>query len=129
MDSALSDTAGDGPIAAKAESLLAAAAAADLIVMPDRRHLGPVYTTIDAQRASFDTATAALDWLEQQLPNVRTAIVAIHRLGLHDIAWQLCKALWPLFLYRRHYDDWVATHLIGVEAAQAGRSPRALFLT
>ncbi|MFG1878024.1 tetratricopeptide repeat protein [Sphaerisporangium sp. NPDC049003] len=121
-----SDAANEPPSAAQAEGLLVLAAAADLMVMPDRWRLGPAQATVSAQQPAFATAAAALDWLEQQLPTLRAAIIRAHQRGLHELAWQLCEAMWPLFLFRRHYDDWVATHEIGVQAARSGRTPRAV---
>jgi len=35
----------------------------------------------------------------------------------HPTAWQLVDAMWSLFLYHKHYREWVACHRIGIESA------------
>jgi tetratricopeptide (TPR) repeat protein len=40
----------------------------------------------------------------------------------HDrLAWQLCEALWELFLHRKHFARWLRSHEIGIAAAQRCR--------
>lgn len=104
-----------------AEWYLASAVAADVVVLPGRPHLGPRYTPAarEAGLAAFDGPAVALDWLEDELPNLRAVLTLTHREGLHDLTWQLCEALWGLFVFRKHYQDWLATHEIAVESARA----------
>jgi tetratricopeptide (TPR) repeat protein len=108
-----------------AEWYLDAAVAADLVVIPGRWHVGPRYERARAAPPAFPTVVAALDWLEAELPNIRAVLAMADRIGLHSIAWQLCEALWGLFVFRRHYVDWFATHETGLRAARACGEPKA----
>ena len=98
---------------------LARAVAADLVVMPGRRRLGPVYATARQEPPAFPSAREALDWLEEELPNLLAVLRTANREGFHEAAWQICEALWGLFVLRRHYAEWVASNEIGLESARA----------
>lgn len=97
---------------------LRAAAAADLVVIPGRWHLGPVYAAVRAESPAFDGPAAALDWLEEELPNLRAVLRLAYERGLYDVTWELCEALGGLFYFRKHYTDWLDTHRIGIAAAR-----------
>ncbi len=104
---------------------LQAAAAADLVVIPGRWHLGPIYETVRRQPPAFDSSAAALDWLEEELPNLRAVLRLAYERRLYDLAWQLCESLWGLFIFRKHYADWLTTHDIGIAAARESANPLA----
>ena len=104
---------------------LRAAAAADLVVIPGRWHLGPVYAELRSLSPAFDSPAAALDWLEEELPNLRAVLRLAYERGLYDVAWELCEALWGLFYSRKHYADWLETHRIGIAAARELGDARA----
>lgn len=89
---------------------------ADRVVIPLEWRLGPVYDQLDA-RPRHETAAAALDDLETELPNLMAALRAGATLGFDDLVWQLCEAMWSFFLYRKHFPDWLAAYQLGVEAA------------
>lgn len=59
----------------------------------------------------------ALDWLDAERAN----LLAVQRLaaerGFDEAAWRLCEPLWPLFLSRKHYADWVDSHEVARDAA------------
>lgn len=95
---------------------------ADVAVNPHRRHLGPRY--VASVGSSFVSAEQALEWYEQERANLLEVLFAARDLGLNDRVWQLCESLWSFFLYRKHYQDWVDTHRIGIESA--ARSGHAL---
>jgi tetratricopeptide (TPR) repeat protein len=96
---------------------LATAAAADLTVIPGRPRLGRYYE--EAPRVSFADTSAAINWLETELANIVAIQRAARDRGLHDAVWQICEALWGLFIYRKHYRVWVESHEIGLAAARA----------
>ncbi|MFC7386806.1 ATP-binding protein [Sphaerisporangium rhizosphaerae] len=104
---------------------LESAVAADLVVVPGRWHLGPVYETAGAAAPAFEGPARALDWLENELPNLRAVLARARGEGLNEIAWQLTEAMWGLFLSRKHYDAWVDTHEVGLAAARACADPLA----
>jgi tetratricopeptide (TPR) repeat protein len=101
------------------------AVAADLVVIPGRWQLGGQYALARQTGAAFPASAAALVWLESELPGLLAAVHAAHDTGLHEQAWQLCEALWGLFLYRRHFPQWIASHQVGLVSAQACGDPRA----
>lgn len=102
---------------------LQAAVSADVAIMPGRWHLGRYY---GAERpVSFENRAAALAWLELELGNYMAVLKAAHRHGLHEAVWQICEALWGLFLLHKHYRQWIEAHEIGIAAARACGDPVA----
>jgi len=98
---------------------LARAVAADLVVMPGRWRIGPAYEAARREPPAFPSAREALDWLEDEIPNLLAVLRTANREGFHEPAWQICEALWGLFVFRRHYAEWVAGHEIGLASARA----------
>ncbi|WP_268241294.1 NB-ARC domain-containing protein [Lentzea pudingi] len=101
------------------------AAGADLAAAEDRLRFShhaddPVVRSV---AAGFPDGAAALSTLDIERHNLVGAVVAAADQGWAAEVWQLCEALWPLFLNRKHYRDWVATTLRGVEAGQAVEDP------
>ncbi|MEU8619871.1 tetratricopeptide repeat protein [Streptomyces sp. NPDC048623] len=82
--------------------------------MPGRWHLGPAY---DRLPADARTAEQATDWLLAERENLVEAVRTSDEYGLDDLTWQLCEALWSLFLRHGYHQDWLATHRLGVRAA------------
>ena len=60
---------------------------------------------------------SALDWLERERPNLLAAQRRAADTGWSDLAWQLCEAMWGLFLYRKHFEQWIGAHELAIEAA------------
>ncbi|WP_410579717.1 tetratricopeptide repeat protein [Amycolatopsis sp. lyj-108] len=86
------------------------AAAADSAATPLRPHHAPAPT-------EFDTRVSALDWLERELPNLIACLRIAYSRGWYELVCRLYDALWGLFLYRGHYDEWISTGALAVEAA------------
>jgi tetratricopeptide (TPR) repeat protein len=101
------------------------AVAADLVVNPLRWHLNPMYEQVALEQPAYASTTDALDWLEAQLSGLLAAVQAAHDTDLHEQAWQLCEALWGVFLFRKHFQHWISSHLIGLASTQACDDPRA----
>ncbi|WP_030240664.1 AAA family ATPase [Streptomyces sp. NRRL S-350] len=74
----------------------------------------------------FDSDVAALEWLHAERANLRAAVETAAGRGLHGEVWRLCESLWPLYHGRKLYDDWIATHELGVESAQWDNRPDAV---
>lgn len=96
---------------------LALAVAVDRKVMPGEWHVGPVYERI-GETTVFETDLAALVTLETELANVMAVLRSATASGLDLLVWQLCEAMWSLFLYRKHFQDWIEAYGLGIEAAQ-----------
>jgi tetratricopeptide (TPR) repeat protein len=93
------------------------AVAADLVISPGRWRLNPMYN--DVERPRHEAPADALSWLESEIPGLVAAVHAAHDDGRHERAWQLCEALWSLFLRRKHFREWVDTHRTGLASAIA----------
>jgi tetratricopeptide (TPR) repeat protein len=101
------------------------AVAADLTVIPGRWHLGSGYEQARREPAAFAGAAEALDWLEAELPGLLAALRLAHDEGMHDKTWQLCEALWGLFVNRRPYQHWAEAHTLGLASARTCGHRRA----
>jgi hypothetical protein len=73
---------------------LAGAVAADIVVIPGRWRLNPMYEQARAAPSVFSSRQDALRWLESELPGLIAAVQTAHDEGLHEPAWQLCEAMW-----------------------------------
>jgi tetratricopeptide (TPR) repeat protein len=102
---------------------LATAVAADLTVIPGRPRIGLYYK--EEPRVSFADAAAAINWLEAELANITAIQKAARDRKLHDAAWEICEALWGLFVYRKHYHIWLETHEIGLASARSDDNLKA----
>jgi DNA-binding SARP family transcriptional activator/tetratricopeptide (TPR) repeat protein len=96
---------------------LYAAASASRLVNPAGRPV-PLDPDLSPRHLPvFGDRDAALDWFEQE----RGALVAMVRLAIdrdeHAVAWQLPCACLSFFYLRKHWDDWVVTHRLGLTAA------------
>ncbi|GII95490.1 NTPase [Sinosporangium siamense] len=109
-----------------AEWYLKRAVAADLVVVPGRWHVGPVYEQVRGEPSPFDGPSVALDWLEEALPTIRAFLLEAADRGLHDYVWQLCEALRGLFLNRVHLREWEETHEWGLAAARESHNKLAV---
>ncbi|WEH17403.1 tetratricopeptide repeat protein [Streptomyces sp. VNUA24] len=69
---------------------------------------------------------AALDWLERELPQVMAVLRRARQAGAPDTCWQLADALGPLFVRRKHYDEWLAAYEEGLAAAREVGDTRAV---
>lgn len=107
-----------------ADHYLDSAINADHKLNPGRWHLGPRF---DEPRGGEDFADrrSALAWLETELPNLRAGVAACLADGNYEASWQLCEALWNLFLLRKHFGAWRETYETGLAAALTADNPAA----
>ncbi|MCS7483262.1 tetratricopeptide repeat protein [Umezawaea endophytica] len=91
--------------------------AADALLRPTRRRVGPRFEAPADRTGLFGSQREALRWFDVERANLRQACVLSVDLGLDDLAWQFCEAMWSGFLHTRHYDDWFACHDVGVAAS------------
>lgn len=100
------------------EWYLASASAADLTLLPDRHRLPYAFAGPIAGVPSFDGRTDALAWLERERANLVAATTAALELGRPELSWHIAYALWPLFLYGKHYRDRLEVDQLGLAAAR-----------
>lgn len=98
---------------------LASATEAERLIDPQHRTLARDYGADVVRPADLGgSPEAALDWLERELPNLMTALCQARVAGFPSVTWQLADALWPLFLRRKHYEQWRTAHAEGLAAAR-----------
>ena len=97
------------------EWYLDTAIAADTVVHPLRLRLSPRYDHADAGR--FPDSASAIGWLERERANLRAAVDTAAERRWDELTWQLCEAMWGLFLHHRHYGDWIDMQRKGIAAA------------
>ncbi|MET9700851.1 NB-ARC domain-containing protein [Streptomyces sp. NPDC006529] len=121
---------------------LRVAVAVDRAVMPGEWHVGPAYVREGRTETVSASAGETLDTLEDELPNIMAVLRAAsdraehahehererereHGHELDQLIWQLCEAMWSLFLYRKHFPDWIAAYGMGIAAADRCGDPAA----
>ncbi|MFF4416805.1 ATP-binding protein [Streptosporangium sp. NPDC001559] len=98
---------------------LSTATTVNRLVMPYRKVNFDAVVNEPAEPLTFADRAQALDWLDDELPNLRAAIQVAMEQRLFPTAWQLVDALWPLFLYRGRHDERLEIDRMGLEAARA----------
>jgi tetratricopeptide (TPR) repeat protein len=101
------------------------AVAADLVIIPGRWRLNPMYEQARASPPGYDGPLEALRWMESELPGLLAAVRTAHDEGLYEQAWQLCEAMWGLFAYRKYFGHWIDAHVLGLASAHACGDLRA----
>ncbi|GAA1456964.1 tetratricopeptide repeat protein [Nocardiopsis exhalans] len=99
------------------EYYLGAAASADRVLNPGKWHLAPVFDRTPSKE--FASRALALEWLEDELGNLRACVRVAHDTGRHALVWQFCEALRNLFMLRKHFQIWEDTHTLGLASAEA----------
>jgi tetratricopeptide (TPR) repeat protein len=125
MAEAESELVRDAVLARSVGWYLGQAVAADLVVIPGRWRLGSRYDRARQSPPAHGSPASALAWLEAALPGLLAALRAAGDHGLDEEAWQLCEALWGLFINRKHFSYWASSHLIGIASARACGNQRA----
>lgn len=92
-------------------------AAAQRIAPHRRRMFGLEPAALAA--LSFRDHDEALVWCEEEHVNLVDAVRLATEYDLLAVSWQLPAVLLHYFYLRSHWDDWIATHLAGLDAAHA----------
>jgi DNA-binding SARP family transcriptional activator/tetratricopeptide (TPR) repeat protein len=95
----------------------AAATMAKRIANPTSPHIRQAGQP-DPVPAGLATSTQALEWLEAERRNLVAAVERAARLGFDTMAVTLSLTLWGLFEQRAHWNGWLDTNVIGIEAAR-----------
>jgi tetratricopeptide (TPR) repeat protein len=97
---------------------LAAVTQAGQLVTPYRHGQRHDIEYPPAEPIQFADSADALDWLEQELPNLHAVVSYARNHSAPDVAWQTVDAMWPLFLRRGHYRERLEFDRIALAAAQ-----------
>lgn len=87
-------------------------------VLPQRHYVQPAVSDARLRPLSFTTHDEALQWCETERVNLVAAITSAISAGRDDLAWQLVLALGSFFNLRKHWNDWIHTHRLGLAAAE-----------
>ncbi|SFD79931.1 tetratricopeptide repeat protein [Streptomyces aidingensis] len=101
------------------EWFLAAASAAQKLLTPVQATMERTYHHPLPEPPTFPDAQAARAWVVAHQHNALPVIRSAHQAQWWETAWQLTDALWPLFLLLQPYEDWIAAHRLGLDAARA----------
>jgi len=92
------------------------AVAADLVLRPTRRRIGPRFK--EDPEPGFASHRDALEWLSDERHNIVLAVKTANKHGWDRLIWEFCEALWGFFLHARNYSDWLEIHALGIPAAR-----------
>ena len=103
---------------------------ADATLIPQRLRLSLLPAEQVSPPPRFSDYDHALHWLEVERANLVAAVFQAAACGEGDIAWKLPLALWAFFYLRKHWDDHIATHRVGIDIAErtGNRQGRAWLL-
>ena len=88
------------------------------MVLPKRHYIRPEQVAVGPRPLTFATHEAALEWCETERANLVAAITTASRAGYDALSWQLALALGSFFNLRKHWNDWIHTHRVGLAAAE-----------
>jgi len=91
---------------------------ATIKLVPEARHFELVTLDMPVSASTFDTYEEANSWYENEKMNLVAAVRAAADMAIHEIAWQLSVALYPIYALRNQFDDWVTTSLIALGSAR-----------
>ncbi len=113
-----SETARNTAIGQTLDWYLDAVTRAGRAVTPYRHGPGRGSQDIASEPLPLPSDGDALDWLEQELPNLTAATRYAADHGHPALAWRIVDGLWPLFLRRGLYPERLALDRIGLAAAR-----------
>uniref|UniRef100_UPI002628DF7C ATP-binding protein n=1 Tax=Trebonia sp. TaxID=2767075 RepID=UPI002628DF7C len=87
------------------------------VVSPHRYHV-PLADRPDPPPPRPASVADTLDWYDSERVNVVAATRQAAALGLHDVAWRLPTALFPLFNRRDNWADCIIVHRIAADNAR-----------
>jgi tetratricopeptide (TPR) repeat protein len=118
---AVAEESEEGRRAAVERSLewyLHSAAAADLVLTPQRRHVDLPPVPPGLRPREFRGRGEARQWCEDERANLLAATRQAVDAGRFDIGWKLPVALWGYFTLRTPWVDWTTAYRTGLDAAR-----------
>ena len=83
--------------------------------LTERWRVGAAFAASSRPRPPRDQA---IEWFDREWRNVVAGVDAAHGAAEHDVAWQLCVALFKYLHMHGHTDAWLESHRLGVESAR-----------
>jgi len=87
-------------------------------VVGPHRYVVPLEDSPDVSPLRLDSVDDALSWYDSERANVIAATRQAAAVGLHDVAWRLPAALFPIFNRRDNWADCIAAHQIALDSAR-----------
>nr|WP_279633974.1 AAA family ATPase [Kitasatospora cineracea] len=101
-----------------AEHYLAAATAAEALVMPSHRLLPRDYLQPPLHEPEFAEESEALDWFERERDQLAAVLRDGSRNRQYGLVWQLADAMQPMFIRLRPHALQLEAHALGLDAAR-----------
>ncbi|GGU67363.1 hypothetical protein GCM10010178_68990 [Lentzea flava] len=87
--------------------------------LANRWRVGPEFDRYVASGPAPLPRNDATAWFDVEWTSVVACVRAAHEQNLHDIAWQLCVAIFKYLHLHGHVDVWLDSHELGVSSAEA----------
>lgn len=87
--------------------------------LANRWRVGPEFERYTAANPAPLARNDATAWFEVEWTSVVACVRAAHEQNLHDVAWQLCVAVFKYLHLHGHVDVWLDSHQLGVRSAEA----------
>lgn len=97
---------------------LHAADAADRILIAHHRHVPIGSDKMTFPLPQLTSHSQAMAWCDTERANLVAAIRQASDVDEHVVAWKLPLTLWSYFTLRKPWNDWLATHQIGLASAR-----------
>ncbi len=92
-------------------------------VVAPHRYRVPLAEDQDTSPLALASVQDALDWYEHERDNVLAATRQAATAGLHDLAWRLPTALFPIFNRRDNWADCITAHRVAARSAHLAGHP------
>jgi tetratricopeptide (TPR) repeat protein len=92
-------------------------------VVAPHRYRVPLAAEEDISPLALASVENVIDWYDRERDNVLAATRQAAAAGLHDLAWRLPTALFPIFNRRDNWADCIAAHRVAVGSARLAGQP------
>lgn len=92
--------------------------AAESVIDPGYRRLPLERTDLAITPAAFADTRQAMDWYSSERFNLIAATNDAAANSFPDLAWKIAAATSRFYYHRQHFDDWLETHRVGLDAAR-----------
>jgi hypothetical protein len=86
--------------------------------LSDRWRVGAVFAAYATSGRPRPPRDEAIEWFDREWRTVVACVSAAHGAAQHDVAWQLCVAVFKYLHMHGHTDAWLESHGRGIESAR-----------
>ncbi|MGW7538751.1 hypothetical protein [Amycolatopsis sp. NPDC054798] len=87
--------------------------------LSDRWRVGPVFAEYVRSEQAPPARDDAIAWFEAEWQAVTACVDLAHGVGLYQVSWQLCIAVFKFLHQHGHTDAWLDSHSVGLKSAEA----------